>query len=233
MQIKEYFDSISTPSTYMREGKICYYDTFRKKLIEVTPEETVRQKTALMYSQIFGVPKEMIQVEVPLSHYVSNAKGRADIVIHAIDTKSHHHYPITVIECKNNNVLLTDNVMEQAMKYCDTIGGRYIVVTNGNELITAAYNKNTDNYDIIDSILSYSDMLNEKYEVQPPASQKIVRFSLKELKDTQLVNDYNNGGRGSMALIAVIKLKFFRSIYTNALWILITPYHRFKDITLN
>ena len=46
MIIKEKLNSIALPDIYMREGKECYYDTYRKKLIAITPEETVRQRVA-------------------------------------------------------------------------------------------------------------------------------------------------------------------------------------------
>lgn len=42
----------------MREGKKCYFDTYRKKLIEITPEETVRQKIARLFETEYKVPLE-------------------------------------------------------------------------------------------------------------------------------------------------------------------------------
>ena len=192
MHIKEYLDNTPMPSMYKREGKNCYYDIFRKKLIEVTPEETVRQKTALMYHQLLGVPIEMIKLEVPISHYIKGSKGRADIVIHAIDKVSKCVYPIAIIECKNESVFLTDKVFEQAENYCDVIEGMYIAVTNGIELENAVYSDETNSYHIIDSLLSYSDMLNDNYEIYTPKAQPHKRFSLAELKNHALIDDYNN-----------------------------------------
>lgn len=37
---------MTLPKIYQREGKECFYDPFRKKLIVVTPEEIVRQKSS-------------------------------------------------------------------------------------------------------------------------------------------------------------------------------------------
>ena len=50
--IKEKLNSIALPDIYMREGKECYYDTYRKKLIEITPEETVRQRIASYFEKV-------------------------------------------------------------------------------------------------------------------------------------------------------------------------------------
>ena len=69
MIIKEKLNSIALPDIYMRDGKECYYDTYRKKLIEITPEETVRQRVASYFEKECGVPKEMIELEVPMSYY--------------------------------------------------------------------------------------------------------------------------------------------------------------------
>ena len=191
MIINDILRKIATPSIYRRDGKSCYYDIFRKKLIEITPEEKIRQKVALMFNQKYDVPKEMISLEVPMSYYVEGAKGRADIIIETYDSKTQLLYPLTVIECKNENVPLTNNVMDQAKNYCDTIGAKYIVVTNGNELLTAVYDEKTDDYNIIDSILTYSDMIDENYEIYCPPTRKIIRFSLKQLNDIKLISDYN------------------------------------------
>ena len=45
---------------------ILQWHTYRKKLIEITPEETVRQRVAAYFENECGVPKEMISLEVPI-----------------------------------------------------------------------------------------------------------------------------------------------------------------------
>ena len=152
MVIEDLLKNVKLPAIYKREGKDCYYDTYRKKLIEITPEETIRQKVAALFEHQYGVPKDMIILEVPMSYYVEGASGRADIVIHMYDEEEQCLYPVTVIECKNEKVFLTDNVSEQAIRYSDTIGARYIVVTNGIDLRIAAYDEDTDQYIFLNKI---------------------------------------------------------------------------------
>ena len=154
MVIEDLLKNVELPAIYKREGKDCYYDTYRKKLIEITPEETIRQKVAALFEHQYGVPKDMILLEVPMSFYVEGASGRADIVIHMYDEEEQCLYSVTVIECKNEKVFLTDNVSEQAIKYSDTIGAKYIVVTNGIDLRIAAYDEDTDQYVFLDKILT-------------------------------------------------------------------------------
>lgn len=65
MIVEKELKAIPLPAIYKREGKECYYDTYRKKLIEITLEETVRQRVAYFENEC-GVPKEMISLEVPI-----------------------------------------------------------------------------------------------------------------------------------------------------------------------
>ena len=163
MIIKEKLKSIALPDIYMREGKECYYDTYRKKLIEITPEETVRQRVASYFEKECGVPKEMIELEVPMLYYVAGVTGRADIIIHAYDVENDCIYPVTIVECKKEDVLLTARVAEQAIRYCDIICGKYIVITNGIEMFMYVYQEDSNSYAVINEILPYRKMLTDDY----------------------------------------------------------------------
>lgn len=194
MKIEKLLKTVELPAIYKREGKDCYYDTYRKKLIEITPEETVRQRVAALFEQKYGVPKEMISLEVPMTHYVKGKSGRADIIIHALDDESKNIYPVTVIECKNEEVFLTDKVAEQAIRYCDVLGGKYIVITNGLQLKFAAYDEITNSYVFLQEILSYVEMVNKEYSLPEFKEYEVIRFTLDELKNQELILAYNEGG---------------------------------------
>lgn len=194
MVIENLLKNVELPAIYKREGKDCYYDTYRKKLIEITPEETIRQKVAALFEYQYGVPKDMILLEVPMSYYVEGASGRADIVIHMYDEEEQCLYPVTVIECKNEKVFLTDNVSEQAIRYSDTIGAKYIVVTNGIDLRIAAYDEDTDQYVFFDKILTYGQMIHKEYTLPEYKEEKEIRFTLEELQNQELIWDYNESG---------------------------------------
>lgn len=194
LNIEKLLQSIELPAIYKREGKDCYYDVYRKKLIEITPEETVRQKVAMLFEQKYGVPREMISLEVPMSHYVAGVSGRADIVIHALDENSQSIYPVTIIECKKEDVFLTERVAEQAIGYCDVLGGTYIVLTNGLELKFAAYDEKTDCYAFLEDILSYEQMVNKEHILPDVKEERVMRYTLEELDNQQLLIEYNDAG---------------------------------------
>ena len=194
MRIDSILNNIELPAVYEREGKKCYYDPYRKKLIEITPEETVRQRVAAMFEKVYKVPRDMIFLEVPMSYYAKGFSGRADIIIHALEEESKSSYPILVIECKNEKVFLTDLVAEQAGRYCDIIDGKYIAITNGLEMEFAVYNEKTNSYVFLDKVLSYVQMVGEEVLIPKLEEEKIIRYSIEELKNQELLSNYNESG---------------------------------------
>ena len=194
MDTAKILKNIKLPAIYYREGKSCYYDTYRKKLIEITPEETVRQRVAALFEQCFHVPKEMLSLEVPMSYYVDGASGRADIIIHSLDEDSNTLYPIAVVECKSEEVFLTDKVVDQAIRYSDILGTRYFVITNGLEMRMAVYDENTDSYGFLDEILSYEQMVSRDYKLPEVKEEEFIRFTLDEINNQELISEYNEEG---------------------------------------
>ena len=63
------FDNQRLPKKYKRNGKECYLDPIRQRLIYVTPEETVRQHVVSYLLDELKVPANMIRVEEHLSLY--------------------------------------------------------------------------------------------------------------------------------------------------------------------
>ena len=63
MYIDNELREIKLPDKYIRQGKECFYDHYRAKLIPVTPEEVVRQKVAMWCETKLHTPFEMIIVE--------------------------------------------------------------------------------------------------------------------------------------------------------------------------
>ena len=217
MDLKNLLKSMPLPAIYKRDGKECYFDTYRKKLIEITPEETVRQKIAKLFEIKYGVPEEIISLEVPMSYYAAGVSGRADIVIHAYDTKTQCCYPVTVIECKNETVLLTDKVMNQVTRYCDIVGGKYVVLTNGIDIRMAVYDEKNDAYAFLEELLPYNKMLNEEYVIPEFKAEEYIRFAMSELRNQDKLKEYNEMGSwifgaDSNSEIRTFAVNFYQSL---------------------
>ena len=209
MNIQEIMNAAQPPVVYSREGKDCYYDPYRQKFAEATPEEMIRQKTAGLLENVFGVPRDMLWLEVPMSYYINGSRGRADIIVHGIEDAIQELYPLAVVECKNENVILTDQTVDQAIRYCDTIGGRYVIVTNGIQLKAFVYDEASDTYMALNRMPSYEEMLGDDYELAAWEDETFVRFDMEELRDQQLIQQYNDEGEWIFGQISEPWLRSF------------------------
>ena len=146
------------PPIYKRNGRECYLDPIRKRLIYITPEETVRQKVISFLLDTLAVPASMMQVEEHLSHYGLKSKDRADIVILGLN-KNDDAFPLAVIECKAETVPLDEKAMDQAIGYSDALGTVYTVLINGDRSFCYKYDEQKKEYVQIEDLPNYSEML--------------------------------------------------------------------------
>ena len=156
---------MTLPPIYKRNGKDCYLDPIRKKLVYVTPEETVRQRVIAYLMKVLDVPADMLIVESHLAHYKLDSKRRADIVIHAINEEG-MLYPIAIVECKAPGVGLDESVGDQLCDYCDSLGADYAMMVNDIECFYFHYEEKEKQYVQIDWLPNYKDMLDGKFEVR-------------------------------------------------------------------
>lgn len=206
MNIEKEFKATELPRIYKRENIDCFFDPFRKKLIKVTPEEMVRQKIASLLVTEYGVPMEMISLEVPMSHFRKGATGRADIVVYAIDSSDNSFYPVLVVECKNRNVVLTDQVVDQVIGYCNVLLTEYFAITNGIDFEFAAYSETENRYLFLTDVPSYNQMIANDYAIPEINSNKINRYTLQQLNNEKELKEYNDAGPwvyGSSTLFSI------------------------------
>ena len=135
----------SLPPVYRRNGRECYLDPIRKKLIYITPEETVRQRVISCLLSTLHVPADMITVEEPLTHYGLKTKDRADIIILAMNEEDELS-PITVIECKAESVYLDEKAFSQAQRYSDSLECEYTLLINGHESFCYRFDEESTQY---------------------------------------------------------------------------------------
>ncbi len=155
------------PQIYKRKGKECYLDPIRKKLIFITPEETVRQRVLSYIINELNVPMEMISVEEHLSHYGIKSSLRADIIIKCF-TKNEELIPLAVIECKAPGIGLGDKTANQMLGYSDLLGCDYAMMINGDEYFCYYYAEQEEKYIQINSLPTYKDMLADKFTAFDP-----------------------------------------------------------------
>jgi len=106
------------------QGKEFIFDEIRKKWVRLTPEEWVRQNFIQYLLQKKKYPPSIIAVEKEIK--LGDLKKRCDIVVY----KS--HLPWMIIECKEQDVVLNDAVLQQTLRYNITLQSAILVVTNGS-----------------------------------------------------------------------------------------------------
>lgn len=155
------------PVIYKRGNKDCYLDPVRKKLIYITPEETVRQKVISYLIDDLNVPAEMISVEAHLSHYGVQSKRRADIIVHGADSEGILR-PVAIVECKAPGIILGEKAAAQITDYCNSLGCDFAMMVNDCESFTYHYDEQKDEYIQIEGLPKYEELLENKFSLFDP-----------------------------------------------------------------
>lgn len=96
----------------------------RRKWVVLTPEEWVRQNFLLYLLEVLHYPSSLIAVEKQL--LLAEVKKRSDIVVY-----DRNAIPFMIVECKEMNVPLSENTLQQVLRYNSSVQARYLVITNG------------------------------------------------------------------------------------------------------
>ena len=106
-------------------GKDYIFDTFRKCWLLLTEEEWVRQNFLQYLVEIMKYPSAIIAVEKEI--WLGELKKRFDILVY-----NGNHQPWMLIECKATTVPLTDQVIQQVLRYNVSVPVSFLVITNGH-----------------------------------------------------------------------------------------------------
>ena len=100
----------------------------RKRYCALTPEEEVRQKALYLLVEHLGVPAGLLAVEYSIK--VNGLDKRCDAVVFGKDGA-----PLMIVECKAASVQITQNTLDQAVRYYSALRPKFLMLYNG----TACY----------------------------------------------------------------------------------------------
>ena len=100
------------------------FDAIRKKFVDLTPEEWVRQHLIHYLINEKKYPASALSVEKQL--LLNGTKKRYDLVVYNTLLK-----PILIVECKAPSIALNQLTIEQVLRYNLSLNVPYILVTNG------------------------------------------------------------------------------------------------------
>lgn len=124
------------PKVYENNSILC---AVRKRLIHKIPEELTRQSFINYLIKEKGYPNDRFEIEFPLSRIVRGKKGRADILVY-----DYQGNVLCLIECKNRNETITDNVIDQILRYNEVINAESLCIVAGNEFFFCGYNEKNE-----------------------------------------------------------------------------------------
>jgi type I restriction enzyme M protein len=118
--------------TVRREGgKI--WSHVRKKWLQETPEETVRQEYLCILVNEYGFSLDQIDEELEVTGRGSG-RARADFLIwRTAKDKADSKNPLIVVECKSDNITIRPEDYGQGDNYGRLAGARFFVTHNSRE----------------------------------------------------------------------------------------------------
>jgi len=129
-------------------SKTYIFDFLRKKKLVLTPEEWVRQNLVSHLVNDLNYPKGLIKTESSLKY--NNIRKRSDIIVLDRDMKN-----FMVIECKSFKLKLNNSNLNQAAVYNKIYKSRYLMLSNGLQLIICEYDWVNESFNFLDSIPEY------------------------------------------------------------------------------
>ena len=116
-----------------KEGKKRYiFDAIRKMWLLLTQEEWVRQNFVAYLIKELKYPAALIALEKEI--FLNDLKKRFDILVY-----DKTHQPWMMVECKAPTVMLTEDVLQQVLRYNVSLPVKYLVITNGE--VTVVWGK--------------------------------------------------------------------------------------------
>jgi len=131
------------------DGKVMIFDIIRKKYIQLTPEEWVRQNFIYYLVNFLDYPKSLIKVESGLRY--NRLLKRSDILVFNRDVE-----PLLLVECKSSDLKITQDVVDQAAVYNRSLNARYLLVTNGIQHL--CWQISDDGNRLLEDIPRYDDL---------------------------------------------------------------------------
>jgi hypothetical protein len=155
-----HFNDWPAPRVRSRAGVRVLLDRCRKILVPATQEELVRQKFLTYLIDQLGVPEGALSTELHLKHTGANGRGRVDVV--AWTGADMEAQPLFVAECKAPHVPLTDDCLDQVLRYEKAVGtaARVVALTNGHD--TSWYRVERESVRMLAAAPRFSELLSSE-----------------------------------------------------------------------
>ncbi|MEG1088044.1 MAG: type I restriction enzyme HsdR N-terminal domain-containing protein [Bacteroidales bacterium] len=124
------------------------FDPLRRKYVVLTPEEAVRQHFIKWLNKERNYPLTLMASEYSIKYNKMNY--RCDIV-----TFNKLLEPQLIVECKASNVKLTQETIEQIIRYNLVLKVKNLIITNGVSTFACKLNPTNGQYEFVEDIPYY------------------------------------------------------------------------------
>ena len=137
-------------NTRLQNGKEQIFCAWRHRWVRLTPEEWVRQQLLHHLTEQLDYPASLIAVEKAIR--VGDAAKRCDAIVYDAALQ-----PVMIIECKAENVPLTQKTLDQAITYNRKLNVPFLLLSNGAQTICVNGNNNQST-----GLPRYADLLRRE-----------------------------------------------------------------------
>ncbi|MBO6516298.1 MAG: type I restriction enzyme HsdR N-terminal domain-containing protein [Bacteroidia bacterium] len=136
--------------TRVDKNVLYFFDPVRKRYLQVTPEEEVRQWLIYYLRTELEYPLAAIAVEKQITYL--KRKKRFDILVYV------DHHPMMLIECKAPDIELTQKTLNQIGQYNFILKVPYLMVSNGKQHLVCKANLTEKSFLFLDAIPPYKSL---------------------------------------------------------------------------
>mgnify|MGYP006280073503 FL=1 len=135
------------------DNKKFIFDSFRKKYLQLTPEEWVRQNFAAYLVHEKSYPGGRIVLEKSLKY--NKLSKRCDILVY-----NNEGEPVLIVECKAPEIKIVSSTFDQIAIYNLNFKVRYLIVTNGLSHYCAMVDFEERKINFLNEIPVYESLVN-------------------------------------------------------------------------
>jgi hypothetical protein len=125
------------------------FDSLRRKFVMLTPEEWVRQHFVHYLVSEKNYPASLIANETGVK--LNSLNKRCDTIVYNNQLK-----PLMIIEYKEPNIAITQQVFDQIVRYNIVLCVRYLVVSNGMSHYCCRMDYNKMTFEYLEEVPDYN-----------------------------------------------------------------------------
>lgn len=146
------FPELNLPKANLKLKDNLIWDVLRKKHVQNTPEEWVRQHFIHYLINDLSYPIGLMASERLVKY--NNMSKRCDIVAFSNELKT-----LMIVECKAPKIKLTEDVFYQIAKYNFTLKAPLLILTNGLQHIAAKIDLEKNQIEYLKKIPDFQENL--------------------------------------------------------------------------